>query len=582
LALNFPTSPVDGQIYYDSTSGNRYVYDATATKWKYAANNDPYTGTSNTQILFNNQGAITGNAGLTFSANTLYANTVNVTGYIYGNGAFLTGVASDLTPAFNKANSAYTVANAAFNAANNAVTDFSPAFNKANGAYTVANAAFNKANAAVTISNTAPSSPTVGALWWDLTNATMYVYYNDGDSSQWVPATPENDADWATVVNIYNITNTAFNVANAAYTSANNVAPQVTPAFDKANGAYTVANAAYIQANVTAPIAVSAYTTANAAYNQANADFTLAAAAFTVANSAFGAANNVAPQVTPAFNTANAAYTVANAAYNAANDKISSIGGTITGDLSIVGTLIVTGNSYQYNSNTMVVSDPLIYLAANNYTTDLVDIGFIANYVNTGGANVHTGLYREHTNKEYYLFQGYDAEPINNHIGALSNNMILSVLNTDVRTSNLNLGGANAIVWISSAFGVANAAYGNANTGLVSANNYAGAMANAVNAYTSATYSTIVQLGSNWGVTNAAFGVANSSYDYANSKGYFAGNNGDKGNATGLGDIFRVHSNTLSQNVTIYSGNNATATGPLTVTSGKTLTIQIGARVAIV
>ena len=88
--------------------------------------------------------------------------------------------------------------------------------------------------------------------------------------------------------------------------------------------------------------------------------------------------------------------------------------------------------------------------------------------------------------------------------------------------------------------------------------------------------------GSVFGVSNAAFGVANSSYDYANSKGYFAGNNGDKGNATGLGDIFRVHSNTLSQNVTIYSGNNATATGPLTVTSGKTLTIQIGARVAIV
>ena len=76
--------------------------------------------------------------------------------------------------------------------------------------------------------------------------------------------------------------------------------------------------------------------------------------------------------------------------------------------------------------------------------------------------------------------------------------------------------------------------------------------------------------------------TANAAYSYANNIGYFAGNNGDKGNATGLGDIFRVHSNTLSQNVTIYSGNNATAVGPLNITGSATLTIQPGARVAIV
>jgi hypothetical protein len=62
---------------------------------------------------------------------------------------------------------------------------------------------------------------------------------------------------------------------------------------------------------------------------------------------------------------------------------------------------------------------------------------------------------------------------------------------------------------------------------------------------------------------------------------YYSGNNGDTGEATGLGDIFRVHSNTLTQNVTIYSGNNALAAGPITVDSGKAITIQTGARMVI-
>lgn len=37
-----------------------------------------------------------------------------------------------------------------------------------------------------TISDTAPSSPTQGLLWWNSANGNFYIYYNDGDSSQWV------------------------------------------------------------------------------------------------------------------------------------------------------------------------------------------------------------------------------------------------------------------------------------------------------------------------------------------------------------------------------------------------------------
>jgi hypothetical protein len=43
--------------------------------------------------------------------------------------------------------------------------------------------------AAVTTSSTEPSSPADGDLWWDTDDGSLYIYYNDGDTSQWVSAT---------------------------------------------------------------------------------------------------------------------------------------------------------------------------------------------------------------------------------------------------------------------------------------------------------------------------------------------------------------------------------------------------------
>lgn len=46
--------------------------------------------------------------------------------------------------------------------------------------------------ARVTVSQTAPSSPTAGDLWYHTTLARLFVYFNDGDSNQWVDAAPFN------------------------------------------------------------------------------------------------------------------------------------------------------------------------------------------------------------------------------------------------------------------------------------------------------------------------------------------------------------------------------------------------------
>jgi hypothetical protein len=250
--------------------------------------------------------------------------------------------------------------------------------------------------------------------------------------------------------------NTARNHANAAFDQANTALEYAQPAIFTANAAIITANAAYDQANI-------ATTNAGAAFDKANSAnllaFNTGAGANAYAQAVGAAGNNYTISVGAAAN--GWANTQAAGAKDYANNtfvKLTAPNQTITGDLSLVGNLIVSGNTTQVGVNELRVSDPLIYLAGNNYVSDIVDIGFIGNYVNATGSNVHTGLYREHEDKMYYLFQGYDAEPIDNHIGAFSNNMTLAVLNADLRTSNLWLGGANAIVTIGAAFDKANAA----------------------------------------------------------------------------------------------------------------------------
>jgi hypothetical protein len=43
--------------------------------------------------------------------------------------------------------------------------------------------------ASISVGATPPVNPSVGALWWDAVGAQMYLWFNDGNSSQWVPTT---------------------------------------------------------------------------------------------------------------------------------------------------------------------------------------------------------------------------------------------------------------------------------------------------------------------------------------------------------------------------------------------------------
>jgi hypothetical protein len=51
-------------------------------------------------------------------------------------------------------------------------------------------AALSGGGASISVGTTPPASPAANALWWSSELGQMYIYYNDGNTTQWVPASP--------------------------------------------------------------------------------------------------------------------------------------------------------------------------------------------------------------------------------------------------------------------------------------------------------------------------------------------------------------------------------------------------------
>ena len=71
--------------------------------------------------------------------------------------------------------------------------------------------------ATVNIDSTVPSSPGVGNMWWDKATGESYIYYDDGDSSQWVQFAPQQRGTGnGTVTSIQVTGGTGLSVDNAS------------------------------------------------------------------------------------------------------------------------------------------------------------------------------------------------------------------------------------------------------------------------------------------------------------------------------------------------------------------------------
>jgi hypothetical protein len=51
----------------------------------------------------------------------------------------------------------------------------------------------------VSVSDSLPTNPQLGSLWWDSVGGQLYVYYNDGNTSQWVVANNTSSAATVTI-----------------------------------------------------------------------------------------------------------------------------------------------------------------------------------------------------------------------------------------------------------------------------------------------------------------------------------------------------------------------------------------------
>ena len=125
-----------------------------------------------------------------------------------------------------------------------------------------------------------------------------------------------------------------------------------------------------------------------------------------------GVTSGIQTQLDSKLSTATAASTYA----PKANPSLS---GTATVEnITITGNLTVQGTTTTVDTTNLEVTDSLIYLAAEQYTTDALDIGIFGAYGaagNSAGNHPHAGLVRDASDAKWKLVSGV-ADPVSNEV----------------------------------------------------------------------------------------------------------------------------------------------------------------------
>jgi hypothetical protein len=261
--------------------------------------------------------------------------------------------------------------------------------------------------------------------------------------------------------------NNFTSAANTYITGAASSNPTVTAAFNHAN-------AVFLQSNNNVGVDLTQNTSIASSFVHANAAF-LSSNTYALTNNGVNTTQNASVA---------AAFTRANNSLNANTGGV--VGGattfsgnlTVVGDTSITGNLFVSGNTVSISSGSIVANDSMIILGINNYTADIVDIGFAGHY--NDGTNAHSGLIRDTGTKEWHLFKGYTPEiGSTNNINLADGSYAVDTLNANLKApANVSVKGIDLLVYSNTMFNTANAAFVRANNAL-DANN-GGTVAGAV------------------------------------------------------------------------------------------------------
>jgi hypothetical protein len=145
--------------------------------------------------------------------------------------------------------------------------------------------------------------------------------------------------------------------------------------------------------------------------------------------------SNLMPSTNNTFNLGNT--TIKWAQVHAAN--VHGVTGIFDGNVEIAGDLIVTGNLVTIDTNSVIVSDPKILLAANN-TGDILDIGFSGTYTDGGSIVRHAGLFRDASDNGVFKFFANTTQDLtsNNIVDIGANGYTIGVLESYIKSSVLS------------------------------------------------------------------------------------------------------------------------------------------------
>ena len=485
------------------------------------AYNSSGTSVDNTaRSIANSAGIYANGAFIQANASFILANTIS------SNTANLFGISltqnNSISAAFIQANGAFIQANAAFAAANNIAPIILPTSNTANAAFIQANLAFTEANSA--------------------------AIYANGSFIQ---------------------SNSSFGVANSASIYANG-------AFIQANASFALANTISSNTVNLFGIELTQNTNIQTAFAVANSASIYANGAFTEANAAYQSQNTTGGYANSAFSAANSAGVYANGAFTQANTKVSKSGDTMTGtlylntgstlslnttgsivvggDINLTGNLNLSGTVNTYTANSVSISDPIIYLAANN-SADVVDIGFVGHFIGVGNTGYshyqHTGLVRDYNDRKWKLFSNVISEPTTTVV--FDANTSYDTLKVGViEAGSANINGVDMLSFASGAYTTANSAGVYANGAFIQAN-ASFTLANTISSNTANLFG--IELTQNNSIS-AAFIQANAAFNKANTGGS-SSSSGYLANSIIFANTTGYLSNT--SNLDFYTSNNTLA-----------------------
>lgn len=130
---------------------------------------------------------------------------------------------------------------------------------------------------------------------------------------------------------------------------------------------------------------------------------------------------------------------------------------SVSGNTTISGDLIVSGNLTTVNVSSVSVSDPLIKLGVNNSVSDALWLGFTGHYNGEGNTTNHAGMARSPDNKEFYIFGTYGDETLlvnENKVNTADPSFTLANVNLYIKSSGLVTNGTHVAITANSTVNV--------------------------------------------------------------------------------------------------------------------------------